>query len=136
MIQLSELIGHDAIDVATAISAGKVTGIGLAHNRIVSVGIGGECVDATAVLGFDGDVVTFQPESGTASQLRPQPAPLDPRGSKILDLHGYLLGRLSDLTITDEGIIDSILLNDGHSLHGSRLQVIGSYAAIVGIETQ
>ena len=31
--------------------------------------------------------------------------------------------------------VDAILMNEGHSLHGSRLRVIGSYAAIVSIET-
>jgi len=133
MIQLSELIGHDAIDVATATTTGKVTGIGMVANQIVSVGIGGECVDASAIRGFDGDVVTYEPADGASGG--PQPVPVDPRGSPVLDLHGDLLGTISDLTITNEGVVDAILLNDGHSLHGSRLRVIGSYAAIVTIDT-
>ena len=133
MIQLSELIGHDAIDVATATTTGKVTGIGMVANQIASVGIGGECVDATAIRGFDGDVVTYEPADGASGG--PQPVPVDPRGSRVLDLHGDLLGTISDLTITNEGVVDAILLNDGHSLRGSRLRVIGSYAAIVTIDT-
>ena len=132
MIQLSELIGHDALNVATATSTGKVTGIGLAANRIVSVGIAGECVDAAAVRGFDGDVVTYELVADAHGGA--QPVPFDPRGSKVLDMHGDLLGTIADLTITNEGIVDAILLHDGHSLHGLRLQVIGSYAAIVSIE--
>jgi hypothetical protein len=133
MIQLSELIGHDAIDVATATTTGTVTGIGMVANQIASVGIGGECVDAAAIRGFDGDVVTYGPADGAIGGA--QPVPVDPRGSRVLDLHGDLLGTISDLTITNEGVVDSILLNDGHSLHGSRLRVIGSYAAIVTIDT-
>ena len=39
MIRLSELIGHHAVEVTTAVSTGKVTGIGLVADRIVSVGI-------------------------------------------------------------------------------------------------
>lgn len=133
MIQLSELIGHEAIDVETATTTGQVTGIGLVANRIASVGIGGECVDAAAIHGFDGDVVTYEPVTG--KQGRGQPVPVDPRGSRVLDMHGDLLGTISDLTITNDGVVDVILLNDGHSLHGTRLRVLGTYAAIVSIET-
>jgi hypothetical protein len=133
MIQLSELIGHDGIDLSTATSTGKLTGIGLVANRIASVGIGGECVDAAAIRGFDGDVVTYEPVAGALGG--PEPVPVDPRGAKVLDLHGDLLGTISDMTITNEGVVNAILLNDGHSLHGSRLRVIGSYAAIVSIDT-
>jgi hypothetical protein len=133
MIQLSELIGHDAIDVSTAAATGRVTGIGLIADRIASVGIGGECVAATAIRGFDGDVVTYEPVAGALGGA--QPVAVDPRGSRVLDLHGDLLGTISDLTITNEGVVDTILLNDGHSLHGSRLLVLGTYAAIVSVET-
>lgn len=132
MIQLSALIGHDAIDVSTATSAGKVTGIGLATNRIVSVGIGGDWFDAAAIRGFAGDVVTFESSPGTPGGSKPTQA--DARGSKVLDAHGDLLGTIADLTITDDGTIDTIQLVGGHSLHGSRLQVIGSHAAIVSAE--
>jgi hypothetical protein len=132
MIQLSELIGHDAIDVATATSTGRVTGIGLSADRIVSVGIGGECVDASAVRSFDGDVVVFDPVAGALGG--PQPVPIDPRGSLVLDLHGDRLGSISDMTITDAGMVDTILLEGGHSVRGARLQVIGSYAAIISTD--
>ena len=132
MIQLSELLGHDAIDIATATSTGKVTGIGVTAGRIVSVGIGGECVDAAAVRGFDGDVVTFDRVAGALGGA--QPAPTDPRGALVLDLHGDALGAIADLTVTDDGSIDTIILSDGHSLRGSRLRVIGSYAAIVDVD--
>ena len=133
MIQLSELIGHDAIDVGTATTTGQVTGIGLAANRIASVGIGGECVDAAAIRGFDGDLVTYEPVAGEHGGA--QPVPVDPRGSRVLDMHGDLLGTLADLTITNEGVVEVILLNDGYSLHGTRLRALGTYAAIVSTET-
>jgi hypothetical protein len=133
MIQLSELLGHEAIDVATAASAGKVSGLGLQGGRILSVGIGGECVDAAAVRGFDGDVVTFDRVAGALGGA--QPVPTDPRGSKVLDVHGDLLGSIADLTITDDGAVDAIQLRGGHAIRGSRLLVIGSYAAIVTIES-
>lgn len=133
MIQLSELIGHDAIDVSTATTVGTVTGVGLVADRIVSIEIDGTCVDATAVRGFDGDVVTYDPVAGALGGA--QPPPSDPRGSKVLDLHGDVLGTIADLTITDAGVVESILLRDGHALHGSRLRVIGAYAAIVSVET-
>lgn len=132
MIQLSDLIGHSGIDLSTATSTGTVTGIGLVANRIVSVGIGGECVDAGAVRGFDADVVTYELVAGVHGGA--QPVPTDPRGSRVLDMRGDLLGTISDLMITNEGIIDAIVMHDGHSLQGSRLQVIGSYAAIVSTE--
>lgn len=145
MIQLSELIGHDTVDVATAESKGRLKGIGLAGNRIVTVRIGDEVMAATAVRGFDGDVVTYD-ASGVvpydASGVVPdgplpadqQPNPGDPRGSRVLDVHGDQLGTLSDLTISDDGVVDTILLEGGHALQGSRLRAIGTYAAIVDAE--
>lgn len=133
MIQLSELLGHDALDVSTATTTGRVTGIGLAADRIVSIGIGGECVDAAAVSGLDGDVVTFDPVAGKHGG--PQPVPGDPRGTPIIDLHGDRVGTIADMTITDAGLVDTILMVDGHSLHGTRLQVIGAYAAIVSVDS-
>lgn len=137
MILLSTLIGHDAMNVSTATTTGSVTGIGLAANRIVSVGIGKDSIDAATVRGFDGDTVTYEATAGAGAGTTASPAlppPLDPRGSKVLDQHGDLLGTIADLTITDEGLVDTILLDDGHALSGSRLRVIGSYAAIVSTE--
>lgn len=133
MIQLSALIGHVALDASTATSMGTISGVGLVADRIVSVEIGGECVDAASVHGFGGDVVTYDPIAGAHGG--PQPPAIDPRGSRVLDLHGDLLGTISDLTITDAGVVSAILLRDGHTLAGDRLQVIGSYAAIVSCGT-
>jgi hypothetical protein len=53
----------------------------------------------------------------------------------VLDMHGDLLGTIADMSVTDDGMIDTIVLRDGHSLHGSRLRVVGTYAAIVNLET-
>lgn len=132
MIQLSALIGHNVIDVTTATTAGKITGIGLAANRIASIGVGGDWVDAAAVRGLNGEVVTYDPTAGDHAGLIPTRG--DARGSRVLDTRGDLLGKITDLTITDDGFVDSIQLDGGHSLHGSRLEVIGSYAAIVSAE--
>jgi uncharacterized protein YrrD len=37
MIRFSELLGHDAVELGTAITVGKVTGIVLERDRIVSL---------------------------------------------------------------------------------------------------
>ncbi|MDH4077623.1 MAG: hypothetical protein OEW29_16960, partial [Acidimicrobiia bacterium] len=94
MILLSELLGHQAMDISTAVATGKVIGIGLTADRVVSVGLGGDVIDAAAVRGFDGDVVTYQP--GSVAPATRLAAPIDPRGSKVLDRHGDLLGRIAD----------------------------------------
>jgi len=133
VIRLSTLIGHAAIDVTTATTVGTIAGIGLVGDRIVSVGIGGECVAATAVSSFDGDVVTYDPVAGALGGA--QPPPTDPRGAKVVDLHGDALGTIADLAITAAGVVDTIVLSDGRSIAGSRLRVVGSYAAMVDVET-
>jgi hypothetical protein len=61
MIRFSELLGHDAVELGTAITVGKVTGIVLERDRIVSVELSAGDVPSTGVHGFDGDVVTFDP---------------------------------------------------------------------------
>jgi len=132
MIQLSALIGRDAMDVSTALVVGAVTGIGVTADRVTSVRIHGVAVDAAEVLSFDGDVVTYEPTGTVVGSALPTPT--DPRGSMVLDRHGDGLGTITDMTITGDGVIDTIMLDDGHALHGSRLQVIGSYAAIVSVE--
>ncbi len=132
MIHLSALIGRNAMDVTTATTVGIVTGIGLTGDRITSVRVHGETIAATSVRGFDGDVLTYEPT--VAAEGSVQPTPIDPRGSKVLDRHGDCLGTIKDLTITSEGVVEAVLLDDGHALHGSRLQVIGSYAAIVRVD--
>ncbi len=118
-------------DVKTANSTGKVTGIGLVADRIASIGVGDDRIAAAAVRGFDGDVVTYSADTAPNDATL---AALDPRGLPVLDMHGDLLGALADLTITHDGMIDTISLHDGGSLNGARLRVIGSYAAIVSIE--
>ena len=77
---------------------------------------------------------TFDPGPG-ARGGGAQSAALDPRGSKVLDMRGDLLGTIADLTIANDRIIGSIVMLDDYSLVGPRLQVIGSYAAVVSTET-
>lgn len=137
MIHLSALLGRPSVDVSNAASGGKVTGISLAGNRIAVIAIGGRQVDAAAVRAFDGDVLTYD---GAGLSEPPPPAvdrpaaPGDPRGARVLDLHGDRLGTLTDLAITGDGFVEELMLDGGRSVPGARLQVIGSYAAIVDNE--
>jgi hypothetical protein len=97
------------------------------------VGIGGDIVGAAAVRGFDGDVLTYDAMAGSAADEIPEPT--DPRGARVLDLHGDRLGTLADLMISGDGVVDTILLEGGRALRGARLRVVGTYAAIVDVET-
>ncbi len=53
----------------------------------------------------------------TTHRRSTRPVLLDPRGSKVLDS----LGTIADLTITNDGITEAMLMLDGHSLQGSHL---------------
>ena len=59
---------------------------------------------------------------------------VDPRGARVLDLDGDQVGTLADLTISADGVIDSIVLDMGLELRGSRLRSIGTYAVIIDVE--
>ena len=93
----------------------------------------------SALIGHSAmNLSTFDPDTG-ARGGGAQSAALDPRGSKVLDMRGDmrgdLLGTIADLTIANDRIIGSIVMLDDYSLVGPRLQVIGSYAAVVSTET-
>lgn len=128
MIELSTLLGQDAISLNSATKTGTVTGIGLTGNRISSVELSDTTIPADAVRSFEGDVLTF--DDNTAPTTPATPAG-DPRGSKILDMNGDIIGVIADLTITADGTIDSIIVSSGQALAGDRLRAIGTYAAIV-----
>lgn len=142
MIALSDLIGQDAVVLRTAEKTGTVTGIGVDGDRVVSVGLSGTTIPAAAVRNFEGDVLTYDDaladdtladDAGAAGSAPVRPAS-DPRGSKVLDLHGDAIGVIDDLEITADGVVATILLAGGATLPGSRLRAIGSYAAIVTAE--
>ena len=49
-------------------------------------------------------------------------------------MQGDEIGRIDDLLITEAGVIETIVLDNGTSLAGSRLRAIGTYAAILSID--
>lgn len=91
----------------------------------------------SALIGHSAmNLSTFDPDPDTGARGGgAQSAALDPRGSKVINMRGDLLGIIADLTITNDRIIDSIVMLDDYSLVGPRLQVTGSYAAVVSTET-
>ncbi len=132
MIRFSELLGHDAVELGTAITVGKVTGIVLERDRIVSVELSAGVVPSTAVYGFDGDVLTFDPLRAVGAP-KPTNEVIDPRGLKALDMHGDCVGTIRDLIISPTGIVDAIELGDGQTVPGARLRAVGDYAAILTV---
>jgi hypothetical protein len=133
MIRLSQLIGQKAIALGTAATTGTVKGVGIEGNRIVCVQLSDSVIPSQAVRSFDGDVLTYdeQAEGGSGNVAA---FTLDPRGSRVLDMNGDGFGQIADLAITDTGEIETIVLSTGDSIPGSRLQVIGSYAAVLNVD--
>jgi hypothetical protein len=128
MIQLSQLLGQDAVSLRTAAQTGTVKGISVAGNRIVTVELSDTSIAASAVRSFEGDVLTYDDSVAPAdTEVRES----DPRGLVVLDGNGDDLGRLTDLGISAEGVIEEILLSNGESVPGTRLRAIGSYAAVI-----
>lgn len=132
MILLSQLLGQRAIALGSAATTGTVKGIGLQGDQIVLVQLTDEVIPAAAVRSFEGDVLTYD-ETNAAPQDTTV-ALLDPRGSRVLDMNGDGFGQIDDLSITESGKIDSILLSTGDAVPGSRLRAIGSYAAVLTVD--
>jgi len=132
MIRLSQLLGQRAIALGSAATTGTVKGIGLRGDQIVLVQLSDEVIPAAAVRSFEGDVLTYD-ETNDALQDETV-ALLDPRGSRVLDMNGDGFGQIDDLSITESGKIDSILLSTGDAVPGSRLRAIGSYAAVLSVD--
>lgn len=132
MILLSRLIGQDAVGLQSAERHGSVKGIGISGRRVASVSLSGGTIDSAAVRSFEGDVVTYdEQKAGDGDSLPPA---VDPRGRLVLDMHGDAVGKISDVAITADGEIDSLILDNGSSVPGSRLQAIGSYAAVLNVD--
>ncbi len=132
MIRLSQLLGQDAVALGTAARTGTVKGIGIDGSRIVNVQLSDMTIAATSVRSFEGDVLTYDETRSAAVPM--DAASLDPRGTRTLDMQGDEVGRIDDLLITEAGVIETIVLDNGTSLPGSRLRAIGTYAAILSID--
>ncbi len=132
MIRLSQLMGQQAIALGSAATTGSVKGIGIQGDQIVLVQLTDDVITAGAVRSFEGDVLTYD-ETSEAEQDDTVTL-LDPRGSRVLDMNGDGCGEIDDLSITETGKIDSILLSSGDAVPGSRLRCIGSYAAVLNVD--
>lgn len=83
------------------------------------------------------------PLTGLAAELAYDEAPAPPPSIRtgdilntlVLDMEGDALGSITDAAISAEGIVDSIELDNGHTIDGTRLRTIGTYAAIVWPES-
>lgn len=130
MIRLSELLGQQAVALGTAERTGRVKGVDIRANRIAHVAIDKQVIDASAVRSFEGDVLTYDEARAIISSSDDRTR--DPRGMRVLDTHGQQLGIIGDLAISADGVVESIILEEGDELDGSTLRAIGSYAAVVG----
>lgn len=132
MIMLSRLIGQSAVGLQSAEKHGTVKGIGISAQRVVSVALSDATIDSAAVRSFEGDVCTYDEDrAGDGDSL---PEAIDPRGKLVLDMHGDAVGTITDVGITADGQIDSLILDNGSSVPGSRLQALGSYAAVLNVD--
>ena len=130
MIRLNDLIGQQAVSLATAERTGNVKGIILDNNRITAVELDDLTIDAAAVRTFEGDVLTYDHGHPSATN-RPG---VNPKGKRVLAVHGDELGTIADLEIDADGTVSTIVLDNGERLNGARLRAIGSYAAITAAE--
>ncbi|MEP7114394.1 MAG: hypothetical protein ABI862_14100 [Ilumatobacteraceae bacterium] len=129
MIRLTDLVGQDAVSLATAEKAGTVKGVIVSGNRIIGVELSDLTIPASAVRSFEGDVLTYD----TTAAVEPGTG-RNPIGMRVLDVHGDEHGTIDDLHISANGTIETIILNDGQTINGGRLHAIGSYAAILAAE--
>ena len=130
MIRLHDLIGQQAISLATAERTGTVKGIVLDGNRIIGVDVGDSIINTSAVRTFEGDVLTYDTDTPFAVD---KPA-TNPAGNRVLDTHGDQLGSIADLEITASGEVETVVLDNGERISGERLRAIGGYAAIVSAD--
>ena len=130
MIRLHDLIGQQAISLASAERTGTVKGLVLDGNRIVGVDVGDMMINASAVRTFEGDVLTYD----TDTPFVIDKASINPAGCRVLDVRGDQLGTIGDLEITATGEIETVVLEDGERIGGERLLAIGGYAAIVAAD--
>ncbi|HUG85929.1 MAG TPA: PRC-barrel domain-containing protein [Euzebya sp.] len=134
VIALRGLRKRPVVDTGSAETIGRVRGM--------RIDPGGSAVAGILVRGGDGgvipfdrlqaigqDAVTVPSVSVLAADEAILPADTDAYGSRVLDEDGNDLGKLSDLHITEDGVIHQVVI-DGHA-HDRSLIGIGSYAVMV-----
>ncbi|MFT3855161.1 MAG: hypothetical protein QM733_20870 [Ilumatobacteraceae bacterium] len=129
MIMLSDLLGQDSIALGTATSTGRVKGVAIDGHQVTRVRIGDKSIEAAAVRSFEGDVLTYDESLGFDDSPTS-----DPRGILVLDMNGDGCGHLADLGLGPSGEVEAVVLDSGDTIPGSRLMVIGSYAAVLGVD--
>jgi hypothetical protein len=126
VIKLTDLLGQSAVSLQSAERTGMVRGVHVADGRVTSVDVGDGHLPASSIVSFEGDVLTYR---GDASDDGPPSS--NPIGQRVLDDSGDELGVLDDLHIAADGTVETVVLAGDHTLPGSRLSVIGSYAIIM-----
>jgi len=132
VILLTDLLRQKAVSLETAETTGEVKGVVVHGDRVVRVRVADGMVDAAAVRSFEGDVLTYD------GGLEPMDGSNPPEviGARVLDVRGDELGTIADIAIEADGAITELILADGQQIEGSRLTVIGSWAAIVTVELE
>ena len=128
MILLSQLLGQDSVSLRTAATTGKVKGVRIAGNRITHVELTPTTIPAAAVRSFEGDVLTYDHDDVPLIEAIPTG---DPRKRMVLDTDGDAHGTIVDLELESDGSVSTVITSENERLDGSRLLVIGDFAAIV-----
>jgi hypothetical protein len=131
VIRLSQLLGQRAVALADAERAGMVRGVVVRGGNVVAVDIGDHVVPSSAIRAFEGDVVTFDDHEPIDEELARWATAVI--GKPVLTHAGDGLGDVVDLHLDNSGRVEAVILAD-RTLPGDRLEVIGSYAAIVADE--
>jgi hypothetical protein len=131
VIRLSQLLGQRAVALADAERAGMVRGVVVRGGNVVAVDIGDHVVPSSAIRAFEGDVVTFDDHEPIDEALARRATAVI--GKPVLTHAGDGLGDVVDLHLDNSGRVEAVILAD-RTLPGDRLEVIGSYAAIVADE--
>jgi hypothetical protein len=131
VIRLSQLMGQRAVSLADAERAGTVRGVVVRGGKVVGVDIGDYVVPSGAIRAFEGDVVTFDDHEPVDAELAQRATTVI--GKPVLTHAGDGLGAVVDLHLDTSGRVEAVELAD-RTLPGDRLEVIGSYAAIVADE--
>jgi hypothetical protein len=131
MIRLSQLMGQRAVALADAERAGTVRGVVVRGGKVVAVDIGDHVVPSSAIRAFEGEVVTFDDHEPFDVELARRATTVI--GKPVLTHAGDRIGVIVDLHLDTSGRVEAVELAD-RTLPGDRLEVIGSYAAIVADE--
>jgi sporulation protein YlmC with PRC-barrel domain len=119
------------VALADAERAGTVRGIVVRGGQVIALDIGDHVVPSSAIRDFEGDVVTFDAHAPVDDDVADRATKV--LGTPVLTHAGDRLGTVVDLQLDSAGRIEAVELKD-RTLPGDRLEVIGSYAAIVADE--